>query len=80
VSTKKKKICERQHFTISELSCEFPQISVTGLYEIITVRLGNQKVWCKMGSENAHRCTQDKKNGFSFDLFKAIPQRWQSYS
>jgi hypothetical protein len=38
-----KKICERQHFTISELSCEFPQISVTVLYEIITVRLGYHK-------------------------------------
>jgi hypothetical protein len=36
-------ICERQHFTISELSCEFPQISCTGLYEIITVMLGYHK-------------------------------------
>jgi hypothetical protein len=34
------KICEKQVFTISELSCEFPQISCTVLYEIITVRLG----------------------------------------
>jgi hypothetical protein len=29
-------ICERRLFTISELSCEFPQISRTLLYEIIT--------------------------------------------
>jgi hypothetical protein len=29
------KICERRHFTISELSCEFPQISPTLLYEIV---------------------------------------------
>jgi hypothetical protein len=36
-------ICERRHFTISELSCEFPQISCTVLYEIITVRLGYHK-------------------------------------
>jgi hypothetical protein len=36
------KICERQHFKISELSCEFPQSSYTVLYDIITVRLGNQ--------------------------------------
>jgi hypothetical protein len=28
------KICERWRFTISELSCEFPQISCTVLYEI----------------------------------------------
>jgi hypothetical protein len=34
------KICERWHFTISELSCEFPHISRTVLYEIITDRLG----------------------------------------
>jgi hypothetical protein len=31
---------EKQHFTISELSHEFPQISCTVLYKIITVRLG----------------------------------------
>jgi hypothetical protein len=37
------KICERQSFTISELSCEFPQISRTFLYDIITVRLGYHK-------------------------------------
>ncbi|PNF27138.1 hypothetical protein B7P43_G08559, partial [Cryptotermes secundus] len=32
-----------QKFTISELSCEFPQISRTFLYEIITVKLGYHK-------------------------------------
>jgi hypothetical protein len=35
-----KKFCERRRFTISELSCEFQQISNTVLYDIITVRLG----------------------------------------
>jgi hypothetical protein len=35
-----KKICERRRFTISELSLEFPQISPTVLYEIITIKLG----------------------------------------
>jgi hypothetical protein len=34
-----KKIYERRRFTISELSCEFPQISRTVLCEIIIVRL-----------------------------------------
>jgi hypothetical protein len=29
-------ICERWCFTISELLCEFPQISCTVLYKIIT--------------------------------------------
>jgi hypothetical protein len=37
------KICERLHFTILELLCEFPQISHTVLHEIITVRLGFHK-------------------------------------
>jgi hypothetical protein len=34
---------ERQRFTISEVSCEFPQISRTVLYQIITVSLGYHK-------------------------------------
>jgi hypothetical protein len=38
-----KKICERRHFTISELLCEFPQSSSTLLYENIIVRLGYHK-------------------------------------
>jgi hypothetical protein len=37
------KICGNRCFTISELSCEFPQISRAVLYEIITVRLGYHK-------------------------------------
>jgi hypothetical protein len=37
------KICERRCFTISELLCEFPQISCTVLYEITTVRLSYHK-------------------------------------
>jgi hypothetical protein len=41
-----KKICEKQHFTISELLCEFPQISCTVLCEIITVRLGYNHKFC----------------------------------
>jgi hypothetical protein len=34
------KICERRCFTVSQLSCEFPQILRTVLYKIIAVRLG----------------------------------------
>jgi hypothetical protein len=37
------KICERRCFIISELSCEFPHLSCTVLYEIITDRLGYHK-------------------------------------
>jgi transposase len=37
------KIYQRQRFTISELSCEFPQILRTVLYEIVRVRLGCHK-------------------------------------
>jgi hypothetical protein len=35
-----KKFCETRLFTISELSCEFPQISGSILYEIITISRG----------------------------------------
>jgi hypothetical protein len=37
------KISERWHFTISEFSCEFLQMSHTLLYEIITVTIGYHK-------------------------------------
>jgi hypothetical protein len=36
-------ICERRRFTISELSCEFPYISRTVLYEVITDKVGYHK-------------------------------------
>jgi hypothetical protein len=50
------KICERWHFSISELSCEFPQNTLTLLYEIITVRLG------------CHRCSQNAESGLIFEF------------
>jgi hypothetical protein len=40
VQSADQKINERWCFTISELSCEYPQISHMVLYEIITIRLG----------------------------------------
>jgi hypothetical protein len=43
VQSVNQKICERRHFTISELSCQCPQISHTLLYEIIIVILGYHK-------------------------------------
>jgi hypothetical protein len=42
------KICERQHFTIAELLCGYPQISCTVLYKIITVRLGYRKFCARL--------------------------------
>jgi hypothetical protein len=66
------KICESQCFTISELLCEFPQISCTVSTRLSQARLS--QVLHKMGSDNAHRCTQNKENGFGF--LRAIPQRW----
>jgi hypothetical protein len=60
------KICERRRFTISEHECEFPQISCTILYEIISyARIA--LVLRNMSSENAHGCTQSAENGFGFD-------------
>jgi hypothetical protein len=52
------KICERRRLTISELSCEYPQISPTLLYEIITVRLGYHKFrarWVPKMLTGAHK-------------------------
>ena len=43
VQSVEEKNCERWHFTISELSCEFLQISFIVLYKIITVRLSYDK-------------------------------------
>jgi hypothetical protein len=40
------KICERWCFTISELSCKFPQILCTLLYGIIAVSLGYHHKVC----------------------------------
>jgi hypothetical protein len=37
------RICEKRRCIISELSCEFPQISRAVIYEIITVRVGYHK-------------------------------------
>jgi hypothetical protein len=70
------RICERRRFKISEISCEFPQISRTVLYKIITVRLGYQQVLRNVGSENVHWGAQNAEIGFDFDIFRAIQQRW----
>jgi hypothetical protein len=52
------KICERWHFTILELLCEFPQISCTVLYEIITLRLGYHKFYARWFWKCSWACTK----------------------
>jgi hypothetical protein len=54
-------ICEKWRFTISSLSCEFPQISLTFFYEIFT----GQAV-----QSVAHACTQNADNGLGFDFLE----------
>jgi hypothetical protein len=53
---------ERWHFTISEVWCEFPQISRTVLCNTITVSLGCHKC-LQDGFQNAHRDAQNADNG-----------------
>jgi hypothetical protein len=43
VQSVEQKIGEKRGFIISELACEFPQISRTLLYETVTVKLGYHK-------------------------------------
>jgi hypothetical protein len=76
VQSVEQQICESRPFTISELSREFPQISRTVLYEIMTVRLGYNKFCPRLGSENGHGCASNAENGLGFDVFRAIQQRW----
>jgi hypothetical protein len=62
------KICERRPLTISDLSSEFPQISRTVLYEIITVRLGYHKFcarWVPKMITGAHK-TQRVASALTF--------------
>jgi hypothetical protein len=42
------RICETWCFTISDVLCEFPQISCTVLYGIITVRLCYHKFYARL--------------------------------
>jgi hypothetical protein len=70
VQTVHQKICERQHFTISELSCELPQTVCTLLYEITTARTGYHKFCARWVPKMLQGCTWKAKNGFSFHFLK----------
>jgi hypothetical protein len=58
VQSADQKVCERRRFTISELSCEFPQVLCIVLYKIISVRLDYHKLcarWVLKMLTGAHR-------------------------
>jgi hypothetical protein len=62
------KICERRRFTISELSCEFPEISRTVLYEITIVRVRYHEFcakWVPKRLAGAHK-TQRMASALAF--------------
>jgi hypothetical protein len=61
---------ERRGFTLSERSCELPQISRTVLHEIITVTLDYHKVCARWVPKNAHGCTQNAANGFGLNFYE----------
>jgi hypothetical protein len=64
------KICERWRLTISELLCEFPQISRTILSKNNHCYARLSQVLRKMGSKNAHGCIQNAVNDFGVDFLE----------
>jgi hypothetical protein len=63
---------------MKELSCEYPRISHTVLYDIITVRLGCHKfctTWVPKMLTDAHK--MHRMASAFVDFFRAIPQRWR---
>jgi hypothetical protein len=71
-------ICERWHFTISELSCEFPQISRTLLYEIITVKLGHHhKFYARWVPKTLTGAHKTQRMALALTFFTATPQTWR---
>ena len=63
-------------FTISELSLEFPQVSRSVIYNIVSEKLGYKKTVCQMGAENVNRRTQAEMPGCSSSIF-ATPSNWR---
>jgi hypothetical protein len=60
------KVCESLHFTIADISCEFPQMSCTPLYMIITAEVSLAQVFSQYEFQNAHGCAQTAENVFGF--------------
>jgi hypothetical protein len=72
---------ERRRMKMSELSNEFPQISLTVLYEIITVRIVCHKFYAKCVPKilTSEHKNQRMASDFTY-TFRAIPQRWRLIS
>jgi hypothetical protein len=71
------KICERWCFTISELPCEFPQISHTVPYENNTVRLGYHKFCATWVLKILAVAYKTRRMASALIFSRAIPQRRQ---
>jgi hypothetical protein len=66
---------ERQRFTISELSCEFPQISRAVLYKIIAVRLAYRKFCARWVPKILMGAYKTQRMALALTYFGTIPQR-----
>ena len=62
-------ICGNRRFTISELSLEFPHVSRSVIYDIVSSEARLQKAVCQMGAENVNRRTQAETPGCSSTIF-----------
>jgi len=62
-------ICGNRRFTISELSLEFPHVSRSVIYDIVSSEARLQKAVCQMGAENVNRRTQTIRPGCSSSIF-----------
>jgi hypothetical protein len=74
------KICERKRFTISELSCESPQISCIVLYKIITVRLGyRHKFSARWASKMLMGAHKMQRMASAMTFFRVIPNNGDEF-
>jgi hypothetical protein len=69
------KICDRWRFKISDVSCEFPQISSGVLFEITTVRLGYHGIYATIAPEMFTAVHKKGENNFDFGRFSGRNQK-----
>jgi hypothetical protein len=77
VQSADQQICEKWHFTNSELSREFPQISSPVLYKIFRVRLRYHKFCTTLILKMPMCAHKMQRMASALNIFTAIPQRWQ---
>jgi hypothetical protein len=63
-------ICEKWSFTISELSCDFPQISLTVHYKITRVRLDYNKFCARWVLKMLMGVHKMQRMAFGFDFLE----------